>query len=90
MIVKITSKRQVTLPTRVLDTLGVGPGDHLEIEKGPDGFILRPRRFDDSRLDQVARTATTDGATRKLDLVTVKTGRTTSWNRDEIYGADGR
>ena len=50
MIVKITSKRQVTFPARVLDTLGVGPGDQLELEEGSDGFILRPRRIDYSRL----------------------------------------
>ena len=50
MIVKITSKRQVTFPARVLDALGVGPGDQLEIVEGPDGFALRPRRIDHSRL----------------------------------------
>ena len=50
MIVKITSKRQVTFPARVLDALGVGPGDQLELNEGPDGFILRPRRIDYSRL----------------------------------------
>lgn len=50
MIVKITSKRQVTFPARVLQTLGVGPGDQLELEEGPDGFILKPRRIDLSRL----------------------------------------
>ena len=50
MIVKITSKRQVTFPARVLDAMGVKPGDQLEITEGPDGFILRPRRIDCSRL----------------------------------------
>ena len=50
MVVKITSKRQVTFPKRVLEALGVGPGDHLELEEGPDGFILRPRRIDYSKL----------------------------------------
>ena len=50
LIVKITSKRQITLPARVLDALGVGPGDQLEIVEGPDGFALRPRRIDHSRL----------------------------------------
>lgn len=50
MIVKITSKRQVTFPARVLDALGVGPGDQLEIVEGPDGFALKPRRIDHSRL----------------------------------------
>ena len=50
MVVKITSKRQVTFPARVLDALGVGPGDQLELNEGPDGFILRARRVDYSRL----------------------------------------
>ncbi len=50
MIVKITSKRQVTFPAHVLDAMGVGPGDHLEVTEGPDGFIIRPRRIDHSRL----------------------------------------
>jgi len=50
MIVKITSKRQITLPPRVLDALGVRPGDQLEIVEDPDGFALRARRIDYSRL----------------------------------------
>ncbi len=50
MIVKITSEGQVTLPAYILDAMGVGPGDRLEIIEGPDGFILRPRRIDHSRL----------------------------------------
>lgn len=50
MIVKITSKRQVTFPARVLDAMGAKPGDKLELTEGPDGFILRPRRIDYSRL----------------------------------------
>lgn len=50
MIVKITSKRQVTLPERLLNALGVGPGDQLEIVEGPDGFVLRPGRIVCTRL----------------------------------------
>ena len=50
MIVKITSKRQVTFPASVLETLGVKPGDHLEIREGQDGFTLHPRRIDRSLL----------------------------------------
>ena len=50
MIVKITAKRQVTLPAHVLDTMGVGPGDRLQLISGPDGYLLRPRRIDYSRL----------------------------------------
>ncbi len=50
MIVKVTSKRQVTFPARVLDALGVAPGDRLELIEGPDGFTLKPRPVDLSRL----------------------------------------
>ena len=50
MLIRITSKRQVTFPARVLDAMGVGPGDRLELTEGPDGYLLRPRRIDYSRL----------------------------------------
>ena len=50
MIIRITSSHQVTLPPRVLDALGVGPGDQLEIVEGPDGFALKPGRVVHSRL----------------------------------------
>jgi AbrB family looped-hinge helix DNA binding protein len=50
MLVKITSKRQVTFPARVLEVLGVKPGDRLELQERPEGFLLRPRRIDAARL----------------------------------------
>ena len=50
MFVKITSKRQVTFPARVLDALGVKPGDRVELQEGPDGFVLRARQIDPARL----------------------------------------
>lgn len=46
MILKITSKRQVTFPAKVLDALGLGPGDRIRLDKGPDGYFLRPSRID--------------------------------------------
>jgi AbrB family looped-hinge helix DNA binding protein len=50
MFVKITAKRQVTFPARVLDALGVKPGDRIELEEGPEGFVLRARHIDRARL----------------------------------------
>ena len=51
MLVKITSKRQVTFPARVLEAMGVRPGDRLiRLEEGPDGFVLRPQTIDSARL----------------------------------------
>jgi AbrB family looped-hinge helix DNA binding protein len=50
MFVKITAKRQVTFPARVLEALGVKPGDRLELEEHPDGYVLRARHIDRTRL----------------------------------------
>lgn len=50
MFVKITSKRQVTFPARVLEALGVKPGDRLELSEGPEGYVLRVRTIDRARL----------------------------------------
>ena len=50
MIVTVTSKGQVELPAKVLDALGVRPGDRIEIREGPNGFTLHPRRIDPTKL----------------------------------------
>ena len=50
MFITITSKRQVTFPAHVLDALGAKPGDRLELQPSPDGFLLRAKRVDASRL----------------------------------------
>ena len=50
MIVKITSKRQVTFPADVLEIMGVGPGDRLELTEVPDGFLIKPKRIDPTKL----------------------------------------
>jgi AbrB family looped-hinge helix DNA binding protein len=50
MLVKVTAKRQVTFPAKVLESLGVQPGDRLELLESPEGFILRARRIDPTHL----------------------------------------
>ena len=44
----MAAKRQVTFPAAVLerDREVHGPGDRLELQEGPDGFLLRPQRID--------------------------------------------
>ena len=42
MLVKITAKRQITLPAHVLEDMDVGAGDQLQLIPGPDGYLLRP------------------------------------------------
>ena len=41
-------------------------------------------------LERAAGMAPPNDDARTLNLVTVRTGLTTSWSRDEIYGSDGR
>jgi bifunctional DNA-binding transcriptional regulator/antitoxin component of YhaV-PrlF toxin-antitoxin module len=50
MLIKVTSKRQVTFPAAVLEALGAGPGSHLELQPRGDGFLLRARTIDPAKL----------------------------------------
>lgn len=50
MIVKMTSKRQVTFPKRVVEKLHLKPGDSLIVKETEDGILIRPYRFDIARL----------------------------------------
>ncbi|MDP1747900.1 MAG: AbrB/MazE/SpoVT family DNA-binding domain-containing protein [Reyranella sp.] len=53
MSTTVTSKGQVTIPKRVRDLLGIGPGSMIDFERAPDGRIVlvkidkktRPNRF---------------------------------------------
>jgi len=59
MLIKVTSKRQVTFPAAVLKALGASPGSHLELQARGDGFLLRSRAVDRSKLaplrDRIAK-----------------------------------
>lgn len=50
MLIKVTSKRQVTFPAAVLEALGAGPGSQLELQPRGDGFLLKARGIDHSKL----------------------------------------
>jgi AbrB family looped-hinge helix DNA binding protein len=50
MFLSVTSKRQVTFPAQVLAALGARPGDRLELLPSADGYLLRTKRVDASRL----------------------------------------
>ena len=41
-IVKLSSKRQITIPKNILGNQSLQPGDRLVIYKVQDGFILKP------------------------------------------------
>jgi AbrB family looped-hinge helix DNA binding protein len=46
MIIKVTSKRQVTFPKRVMDKLRIKSGDSLSLKETAQGILIRPHRFD--------------------------------------------
>lgn len=50
MIVKMTSKRQVTFPKQVMQRLNLKEGDTLQISETNDGIVIRPLRFDINKL----------------------------------------
>jgi AbrB family looped-hinge helix DNA binding protein len=53
MTATVTSKGQITIPKRVRDLLGIGPGSVIDFERAKDGRIvlvkvgkkIRPSRF---------------------------------------------
>jgi AbrB family looped-hinge helix DNA binding protein len=45
MILKVTAKRQVTFPARVLEALGARPGDQIQLVESQEGYLLKPRRI---------------------------------------------
>ena len=50
VVLKLNSRSQVTLPARVLDALGLKPGDRIRLDERREGFFLVPHRVDLSRL----------------------------------------
>lgn len=50
MIVKMTSKRQVTFPRRVVEKLQLKEGDALPISETRDGILIKPHRFHPEKL----------------------------------------
>jgi len=50
MIVKMTSKRQVTFPRQVVEKFSLKEGDALQISETPEGILIKPHRFDPASL----------------------------------------
>lgn len=49
-VVKIGASRQVAIPKRLYDKLGLKPGDYLEIEIEEDHLVLTPKALIDRGL----------------------------------------
>ncbi|MFT5387131.1 MAG: AbrB family looped-hinge helix DNA binding protein [Candidatus Omnitrophota bacterium] len=48
---KISSKRQITLPIKVMKKLGLGPGDSLAFDDKGEYFVICPKNENISALD---------------------------------------
>ena len=57
---KMTSKRQVTFPKRVVEKLHLKAGDSLAVQETEDGILIRPHRFDIARLAPLSGKISTD------------------------------
>lgn len=66
MLLTLTAKRQVTFPAHVLASLGASAGDKIELIPSVNGFLLRTRVVDDSRLGVLREKAM--GQTQAFDL----------------------
>jgi AbrB family looped-hinge helix DNA binding protein len=49
-VVKIGRSRQVVIPKRIHDQLGLAPGDYLAVELEGDRVVLTPQAFVEKRL----------------------------------------
>jgi antitoxin PrlF len=55
MSTTVTSKGQVTIPKRVRDLLGIGPGSMIDFERGSDGRVVLVKVGKKVRLNRFAR-----------------------------------
>jgi bifunctional DNA-binding transcriptional regulator/antitoxin component of YhaV-PrlF toxin-antitoxin module len=62
MLLTLTAKRQVTFPAQVLQSLGAGVGDKIELIPSPEGFLLKTRLVDRSRLGVLRSKITANAA----------------------------
>jgi AbrB family looped-hinge helix DNA binding protein len=65
---RVTSKGQLTLPKKIREALGVGPGDEVAFEIGPQGVTVTPIHTDAGLRKWEGRWRSTDGMTpEKVD-----------------------
>jgi AbrB family looped-hinge helix DNA binding protein len=50
--VKVGVSRQIAIPKKIHDQLGLSPGDYLEVEVRGNQLILTPKELVDKRLEE--------------------------------------
>jgi AbrB family looped-hinge helix DNA binding protein len=46
-VVKIRTNRQITIPKRIFDELGLKEGDYMEVTRAKDKVVVKPKRLVD-------------------------------------------
>jgi AbrB family looped-hinge helix DNA binding protein len=94
---KVTSKMQITLPKRLADEVGIGPGDDIEFAVAGKGLRLTPRAALASDLSTAERLRLFHEATARQEVRNAAFKATygampasaeRGWRRDELYVRD--
>jgi AbrB family looped-hinge helix DNA binding protein len=51
---RVTEKGQITIPKRLRDALGIGPGTEVEFEQRKDAIVVRKAKAGPTRGDRLA------------------------------------
>jgi AbrB family looped-hinge helix DNA binding protein len=85
---KVTSKRQVTIPKKVADEYGIGPGDVIEWEPAGDVIRVLPPRMGPTQLSLEERLSLFDRGSRRRDE-RMREGPSDvhdrGWTREELH-----
>ena len=76
---KVTPAGQVTIPKKVRDTLGVGPGSYVLLDTLGDAAILRKMDVDQDTLKKIRRKVKKTGLTRKRVEEIIEEERSELW-----------
>jgi AbrB family looped-hinge helix DNA binding protein len=87
---KVTRKLQITLPKRMAEAVGIGPGDEVEFAVAGEGLRLAPRAAAAGELStaerlRLFREATARQALRNAAIGAVAAESDRGWRRDELY-----
>jgi len=81
-IIRITSKRQATLPKALCDEMGVQPGDSLSVERSTDGdaWVIRP--IDSSHVPKWVGSLRRYAKGKSHDMDSIRKCIGEAWGRD--------
>ncbi len=83
---KVTAAGQVTIPKRVRDALGVGPGSYVLLDTLGEAAVLRKMDVDQDTLKEIREKVKKTGLTRKRVEEIVEEERRRLWKETREKG----